>query len=294
MLYMVHGEALRCLRMFPKDCVDLFFTSPPYADRRKRRYVGIPQHLYADWFVSIAEEMLRVLSPSGSFVLNICEQIDNGVKEYYVDEVKAVVRDLGWFHIETYIWAKTNFCPGDHGPRLHPSYEYLFHFSKSKTGFVFNREAGMRPAKENTVARSRVARVAREKRFESSTGSGMGVKRAAWNGRGTSNGNGNGKVMGTNVISGPTETSNVGHSAAFPLWLPELFIRLLTNVGDFVVDPFAGSATTLIASHENGRRALGIDLDTGPCSSRLRGMTIPYRLVKGKADPTFFRRIALS
>ena len=57
-----------------------------------------------------------------------------------------------------------------------------------------------------------------------------------------------------------TECGNKNHSAAFPPALPAWFIKLFTNPGDVVLDPFMGSGTTLVEAVKLGRQAYGIDL----------------------------------
>lgn len=56
-----------------------------------------------------------------------------------------------------------------------------------------------------------------------------------------------------------TESSNKKHSAVFPLPLPTWFIKLFTQPGDAVLDPFVGSGTTTVAALSLGRRHVGID-----------------------------------
>jgi site-specific DNA-methyltransferase (adenine-specific)/site-specific DNA-methyltransferase (cytosine-N4-specific) len=79
-------------------------------------------------------------------------------------------------------------------------------------------------------------------------------------GKNVSNWVGRDKVYPTNVVHLATETGNRGHSAAFPRSLPEWFIKLFTQSGDLVLDPFMGSGTTVLVALEMGRRAVGIDI----------------------------------
>lgn len=79
-------------------------------------------------------------------------------------------------------------------------------------------------------------------------------------GKNVSNWVGRDKVYPTNVVHLATETSNRGHSAAFPKALPEWFIKLFTQPNDTVLDPFMGSGTTVIMALEMGRKAIGIDI----------------------------------
>ncbi len=50
----------------PENTVDLVFTSPPYADQRKKTYGGIHPDKYVDWFLPISKELLRILKPTGT------------------------------------------------------------------------------------------------------------------------------------------------------------------------------------------------------------------------------------
>ncbi len=65
------GDCEQVLSKFPDDSIDLIFTSPPYADQRKRTYGGVSPNEYVRWFLPKAEQFLRVLKPTGTFILNI-------------------------------------------------------------------------------------------------------------------------------------------------------------------------------------------------------------------------------
>lgn len=66
-----HGQ----LKLLSDDSVDLIVTSPPYADQRKNTYGGISHDEYVQWFLPISEQLLRVLKPTGTFILNIKEKV---------------------------------------------------------------------------------------------------------------------------------------------------------------------------------------------------------------------------
>ena len=65
------GDCREKLQDVESDSVDLIFTSPPYADQRRNTYGGIHPDDYGAWFLPISEQLLRVLSPQGTFILNI-------------------------------------------------------------------------------------------------------------------------------------------------------------------------------------------------------------------------------
>jgi DNA modification methylase len=67
-------------------------------------------------------------------------------------------------------------------------------------------------------------------------------------------------VYPTNVIYLATECSNRNHSAVFPVELPKWFIKLFTQPGDVVLDPFIGSGTTALAAIQLARKYVGIDI----------------------------------
>lgn len=89
-------------------------------------------------------------------------------------------------------------------------------------------------------------------RDTSKVGSGFGKNVSQWVGRD--------KAYPTNVLHLATETSNRNHSAVFPYALPEWFIKLFTEEGDVVLDPFLGSGTTAHVASDLGRNFIGIEL----------------------------------
>jgi len=81
-------------------------TSPPYADQRKSTYGGIHPDKYVEWFLPTSEQLLRVLKPTGTFVLNIKEKVIEGERSTYVMELILEMRKQGWLWTEEFIWHK--------------------------------------------------------------------------------------------------------------------------------------------------------------------------------------------
>lgn len=245
------GDCSKILQTFPSNCVDLIVTSPPYADNRKKTYGGVPVNKYVEWFLPISKELKRVLKPEGSFILNIKERVVNGERHTYVLELIIEMRKQGWLWTEEYIWYKKNCYPGKWSNRFRDSWERCLHFTKQKNFKMF-QEAVMVPI--GGWAGKRLAKLSeRDKiRDESRSLSGFGKNVSNWIGKD--------KVYPTNVLHLATECSNRNHSAAFPIALPEWFIKLFTNKRDVVLDPFIGRGTTALACIELDRRYIGIEI----------------------------------
>jgi len=252
------GDAFEVLRDVSDDSVDLIVTSPPYAERRKSSYGGIHADVYVEWFLGISEELLRVLKPSGSFVLNIKEHAVKGERHPYVLELILALRRQGWLWTEEYMWHKKNSYPGKWPNRFRDSWERLLHFNKSRR-FKMNQDEVMVPMGDWTSNRLGNLSETDRVRDESKVGSGFGKKIENWVGRDM--------AYPTNVLHMATECGNRSHSAAFPKSLPTWFIRLFTDPGDVVLDPFVGSGTSGIAAIELGRKAIGIEINPEFCEA---------------------------
>ena len=86
------GDSKDQLKQLPVNSIDLVVTSPPYADQRKNTYGGIRHDEYVEWFLPISEQLLRILKPTGTFVLNIKEKVVNGERSTYVMELILEMR----------------------------------------------------------------------------------------------------------------------------------------------------------------------------------------------------------
>lgn len=245
------GDCEKELKNIPNNSVDLIFTSPPYADQRKNTYGGIHPDKYVEWFLPISKQLLRVLKPTGTFILNIKEKVVNGERSTYIIELILEMRKQGWLWTEEFIWHKKNCYPGKWPNRFRDAWERLLQFNKNKKFHMYQEEV-MVPIGDWARTRLKNLSETDKIRDESKVGSGFGKNISNWLDRN--------KAYPTNVLHLATECYNKNHSAAFPEGLPEWFIKLFTKEGDIVLDPFMGSGTTNLVAKRMKRNSIGIEI----------------------------------
>lgn len=272
----INGDCLEELQHIESNSINLIITSPPYADSRHRTYGGVRPDDYVAWFSPISAELYRVLKPDGTFILNIKERVVNGERHTYVIELILAMRQQGWLWTEEFIWHKKNCYPGKWPNRFRDSWERLLQFNKQRHFKMFQEEV-MVPMGDWAQSRLKNLSETDQSRDESRVGSGFGKRVANWVGRE--------KVYPTNVLHLATETGNKNHSAVFPTAIPEWFIKLFTEEGDWILDPFMGSGTTLLVSQELRRNSIGIEILPEYCDlARSRIVQTQYALFE-ESDP---------
>lgn len=250
------GDCLDVLKKMDAHSIDLIVTSPPYADQRSKTYGGIKPEKYVEWFLPRSKELMKVLKPTGTFILNIKEKAGNGERHTYVLELILAMKQQGWLWTEEFIWHKKNCFPGKWPNRFRNAWERLLQFNKQKQFHMYQDEV-MIPMGNWANTRLKNLSEADQRRDNSRVGSGFGKNVSNWIDRKM--------AYPTNVLNIATETGNQNHSAVFPKALPAWFIKLFTRSGDTVLDPFLGSGTTSVAALELDRNSIGIEIKEEYC-----------------------------
>jgi DNA modification methylase len=270
------GDSLELLKALPAASVNLVFTSPPYALHFKKEYGNVSKADYVEWFLGFAREIHRVLRDDGSFVLNIGGSYNKGAPTrslYHFKLMIALVEELKFHLAQECFWYNPAKMPVPaewvtvRRVRIKDSVEYVWWFSKTEHPKADNRRV-LRPYSADML---RLA-----KRGVRAT-----VRPSGHNITSTFDKIDSGGAIPGNVIEEQIahdmlvlgnnaandsytmrcKEAGIGiHPARFPAALPEFFVKLLTDEGDLVVDPFAGSNTAGAVSERLGRRWIAMEL----------------------------------
>ncbi len=247
------------------DSVDLLFTSPPYPVARGKAYGTWKSSEWLDWMSELAGGWKRILSPTGSLMVNLGTVWQPGqptVDPYIERFVIKLVDDLGYHLADRLYWHNPSKMPSPmpwvvlKRVRVKQSIEPVLWFSKTPNPKADNRRV-LTPYKDATVKRYLGKPITAAVR---PSGYGFGAQSFAKD---------NGGSIPPSLIVASNSASNDSyrrtcreaglplHPATFPSALPEFAIKLTTEPGDLVYDPFLGSATTASAAEKLGRRWIG-------------------------------------
>lgn len=271
------ADSLAFMKSLPSDSVDLVVTSPPYALHFKKEYGNADQADYTAWFTPFANEIKRIIKPSGSFVLNIggAWQPGSPVRSlYHYRTLITLVDDVGFQLAQEFFWYNPAKMPAPaewvnvRRIRVKDSVEYIFWLVKDPMAQADNRKV-LQPYSED------MKRLIKRGVKQTVRPSGHVINDSFANDQGGS--------IPPNIIQCGNNESNSAyiknskllghkvHPARFPAELPRFFIEFLTKPGQLVLDPFAGSNTTGSVAEELNRRWIGLEIRSDYAEeSRLR------------------------
>jgi DNA modification methylase len=269
------ADALDVLRDLPDGSVALVVTSPPYALRRKKAYGNVGAADYIDWFLPFAQQIHRVLSDDGSFVFEIAPawRCGTGTRSLFLYEL--ILKLCQTFHlVQEFYWHNPSRLPSPaeyvtiRRTRVKDAVNVVWWLSKTPAPRADNRRV-LRPYSRSMQRLFREG--VRPARRPSEHQIGENFDRD------------NGGSIPCNLLQIANTTSRDGyldrckdagltiHPARFPVALPEFFVRFLTDEGDLVVDPFAGSNVTGYVAESLGRRWIASEINADyVAGSRLR------------------------
>lgn len=173
--------------------------------------------------------------------------------------VAFALRVDGWHLRSDIIWNKPNSMPESVKDRPTRAHEYIFLLTKSAR-YYYDGNAIKELAKESSIQRIKESRFNKQRaRFGGNKARGYGTRLHSGNedeGRYIESG-----VNKRDVWTITTKPFRGPHYAAFPPEIPEICIKAATKKGDTVLDPFAGSGTTLEIAERLGRHSIGIELN---------------------------------
>ena len=279
------ADGLELMRQMPNDSVDLVLTSPPYALHFKKDYGNANQQDYVAWLLPFAKEIKRIIKPLGSFVLNLggAWQAGSPIRSlYHYRTLLTLVDEVGFDLAQEFFWFNPAKMPAPaewvnvRRIRVKDSVEYIFWLVKDPMARANNRNV-LQPYSED------MKRLIKRGVKQTIRPSGHVINGTFASDQGGSipsnliqcgNNESNSAYIKNSKIAG-----NKIHPARFPAELPRFFIEFLTNPGDLVLDPFAGSNTTGYVAEGLKRKWVGVELRSDYAhESELRFKGLPEKV----------------
>jgi site-specific DNA-methyltransferase (cytosine-N4-specific) len=246
-----HGDSLDLLRGEVKDAsVDLIMTSPPFGLVRKKDYGNADSEKYVEWFRPFGQEFYRVLKDTGSLVIDIGGAWMPGLpirSLYHFELLISLCRDYGFHLAQEFFWWNPAKLPTPaewvtvRRIRVKDGINCVWWLSKTPWPKASNRRV-LVPYSESMLGLLKNGYRAKLRPSGHDISEKFSID--------------NGAAIPPNLIAIAHTESNSAyqrncakegikpHPARFPAELPEFFIRMLTDPGDTVIDPFAGSCVT--------------------------------------------------
>lgn len=262
------GDARDHLPSFGSESIDLIVTSPPFplTFRKKRPYSSVGEDEFVDWLLPYAEECHRILKDQGSFVMDLGGVWNKGApirSLYQYKVVIALCEQTGFHFAQDFYWYNPGALPAPaewvnvRRIRVKCAVNLVFWLSKTEWPKADNKQV-LRPYSRDMLRL--IDRGYRPKQRPSGHNITTKFRKN------------HGGAIPPNLLEFGNNDSNSSylkecaaaglpvHPARFPRALPEFFVKLCTDAGDTVVDPFAGSNVVGEAAERLGRRWLAIEL----------------------------------
>ena len=288
----IQGDSIDVLATYPGASVDLIMTSPPFGLVRKKDYGNVEANEYVEWFKPFAAAFERVLKSNGSLVIDIGGSWNKGYPTRNLYHFKLLImlcEEFGFHLAQDFYWWNPSKLPTPaewvtvRRIRVKDAINTVWWLSKTPWPKASNRRVlqPYSPSMQELLAKGYKAK-------KRPSGHDISKKFSI----------DNGAAIPPNLIAIPNTESNSfylryceergfkPHPARYPAELPEYFIRMLTEPGDFVIDPFAGSCVTGEVCERIKRRWTCIELVHDYCEAALgRFVRNPQETAKSVTNP---------
>ena len=269
----IQGDSKEILETYPDNSVDLIMTSPPFGLIRKKDYGNVEANEYVEWFKPFAGIFHRILKENGSFVLDIGGAWNKGYPTRNLYHFKLLImlcEELGFHLAQDFYWWNPSKLPTPaewvtvRRVRVKDAVNTVWWLSKTPWPKASNRRV-LQPYSSSMKTLLSKGYKAKKRPSGHNISRKFSVD--------------NGASIPPNLIAIPNTESNSfylrycerngfkPHPARYPAELPEYFIRMLTEPGDIVVDPFAGSCVTGEVCERTERRWTCIELLRDYCEA---------------------------
>jgi len=245
-----HADSLDVMKRRKKESVDLIMTSPPFALTRKKDYGNEQEDACLEWFRDFAVQFHRILKEDGSLVIDLGGAWKQGLPARSLYHFKLLImlcEEYGFYLAQEFYWWNPSKLPTPaewvnvRRIRVKDGINTVWWLSKSPWPRASNRRV-LQPYSDSMKTLLNNGYKAKLR----PSGHDISEKFAI----------DNGASIPPNLIAIPNTESNSSymryckekgikaHPARFPAALPEYFIRMVTDPGDVVLDPFGGSCIT--------------------------------------------------
>jgi len=261
------GDSMELIKRVKTSSVNLVITSPPFALTRKKEYGNKSAEEYVEWFLPFAEEFKRVLKDDGSFVLDLGSAYLPGVPVKSIYQYELLVRlckETGFFLAQDFFHYNPARLPAPaewvniRRIRVKDSVNVVWWLSKTEFPKADNYKV-LKPYSESMIALLKNGYKAKLRP------SGHDISPNFQK-------NNNGSIPPNLLEIANTESNSKylkrcreaktkPHPARYPEEFARFFIDFLTDEGDVVLDPFAGSNTTGFVSETLKRKWISFEIN---------------------------------
>ena len=279
----IQDDSLNYLKDVKDNSLDLIITSPPFALTRKKAYGNEQGDEYMIWLKEFGKIFHKKLKDEGSLVIDFGGSWVPGqpTRNLHQFEIPILfVKELGFHLAQEFFWWNTSKMPSPASwvtisrERITDSVNYIFWFSKAPHPKANNRNI-LKPYSDKMKNM-----IKNQKYNMRDRPSGHKVSKV-W-------AKDNGGAIPQNFFPYGNSSNDpyfkycdkIGvkkHPARFGPFIPEFFIRFLTDKGDLVLDPFAGSCTTGAVAEALERRWICLDTDEDYLKGGIGRFEDPYK-----------------